>query len=309
MQRFLAILFLAAAAALVDRAGAETPAARDLLADGTVEYLPGDLPVIVAAPHGGRLEPAEIPDRENGTTVRDVNTDLLAHDLAEAFQRQCGARPHLVVCLLSRTKVDCNRDALTATAGQPAALATWRAFHEAIARARDVSGRGLFIDLHGHSHPEGRVELGYLLGEDQLREVGAAFEALAPVSSLAALLATSPDSFEQIVRGPKSLGGLLEEAGYPSVPSPGIPHPGGAAYFRGGYNTARYRAAREGDGWISLQIECPRPGVRDTPQNRRRFAETLAAAVETFLSHHADIRLEPPAPVGESPAAGLRAAR
>ena len=270
---------------------AEVPADSVFLADRTVEYLPGTLPLIIAAPHGGQLEPADIPDRKDGVTTRDAETDLLAIDLAGEVRRQFGAKPHVILCHLHRKKVDCNRDALTGTGGDPGALATWRAFHEAIGKARAAAGRGLFLDLHGHSHPAPKVEIGYLLTPEQLRETGPAFSALARVSGIAAMANTSPGTFESLVRGPLSLGGLLESAGYPSVPSPTSPDPGEEPYFRGGYNTARYRTGGGTDRFFAIQIECPRPGVRDSEENRRRFAAALAAALGTWLSHHAGIDL------------------
>jgi len=261
------------------------------LADRTVEYVPGTLPIIIAAPHGGQLEPADIPDRKEGVLTRDAETDLLAIELADAIARRTEARPHLIVCHLHRKKVDCNRDALTGTGGNPKALATWRAFHEAIGKARAAAGHGLFLDLHGHSHPAPKVELGYLLSAEQLQETGPALSALAQVSSLAAIARTSPDSFEGLLRGSLSLGGLLESAGYPSVPSPTSPDPGEEPYFRGGYNTARYRSGGVDDGFFALQIECPRPGVRDSPEKRVRFAKALAAALEQWMAQHAGIPL------------------
>jgi hypothetical protein len=279
---------------------AEVPVPRSsqFFADRTVEYVPGTLPIIIAAPHGGQLEPADIPDRKEGVLTRDAETDLLAIELADAMARRTGARPHLILCHLHRKKVDCNRDALTGTGGNPKALATWRAFHEAIGKARAAAGRGLFLDLHGHSHPAPKVELGYLLSAEQLQETGPALSALAQVSSLAAVARTSSDSFEGLLRGPRSLGGLLELAGYPSVPSPTSPDPGDEPYFRGGYNTARYRSGGGNDGFFALQIECPRPGVRDTPENRLRFAETLAAVLEQWMAHHAGIRFGNTEPAG-----------
>lgn len=270
---------------------AETQGNSVFLADRTVEYVPGTLPLILAAPHGGQLEPADIPDRKDGVTTRDAETDLLAFELTDAIARRTGARPHLIVCHLKRNKVDCNRDALTGTGGNPKALATWRAFHEAIGKARAAAGHGLFLDLHGHSHPLGRVELGYLLSTEQLQETGSAIEALAPASSLAKLAARGRGSFDELLRGPESLGGLLESAGYAAVPSPKTPYPGDEPYFRGGYNTARYRTGGTGDGFFSLQVECPRPGVRDTPENRARFAEVFAGVLETWLERQAGIRL------------------
>jgi len=277
--------------ALVAGLRAETQVSSLFFANRTVEYVPGTLPLIIAAPHGGQLEPAAIPNRKDGVTTRDAETDLLAIELAEAIARRVGARPHLILCHLHRKKVDCNRDALTGTGGNPKALATWRAFHDVIGKARAAAARGLFLDLHGHSHPAPRVEIGYLLSTERLRETGPGLSALAQVSSLASMARRSPGTFEGLLRGPLSLGGLLEEAGYPSVPSPTTPHPGEDPYFRGGYNTARYRTGGADDGFFSLQIECPKPGIRDTVENRRRFAEVLAAVLEEWLAHHAGIRL------------------
>jgi hypothetical protein len=259
------------------------------LADRTVEYRPGNLPIVVGAPHGGKMTVPEIPDRTSGVRQSDVDTDLLARALGDALQRQTGASPHLIICHLKRSKVDCNRDALTGTGGNPQAQATWQAFHEAIAKARARAGRGVYLDLHGHGHPDPRVEIGYLLSGDQLRLQGEAFEKLASVSSLAGLARKTGTRFEDLVRGPQSLGALLEAQGFLSVPSPSRPSPGGQPYYPGGFNTERYRT---GNGFLSLQIECPRPGIRDTETNRERFAEALAKALLRFLETHADLSLQ-----------------
>src|SRR5690606_29889826 len=52
-----------------------------------VEFTPGDLPVVISAPHGGTLEPQSIPDRSapGATIVRDANTDDLALEMPAAF--------------------------------------------------------------------------------------------------------------------------------------------------------------------------------------------------------------------------------
>jgi hypothetical protein len=88
-----------------------------------------------------------------------------------------------------------------------------------------------------------------------------------------------------VLRGRASLGGLLERAGYPSVPAPGVPSPGLDPYFEGGYITRRHGSI---DGGLAsaIQIETPHLGVRDTPAARERFAASLAEALVTYVSTH-----------------------
>lgn len=270
-------------------------------ASRTVEYVPGTLPIVIAAPHGGRLAPPEIPDRREGVLRSDSNTDLLAREIARAIHEVTGKRPHLVICHLKRIKVDCNRDLLTGTAGNPGAERTWRAFHAAIGEAR-ARGAWIYLDIHGHSHPEQNIELGYLLANAQLKESGPSFDALEPRTSIARWKATSPDPFVERLRGKSSLGGELEKRGYPSVPSPARPHAGESKYFSGGYNTARYGSVGEDPETVAIQVETPFPGVRDHAANRRTFAFALAESLVECFERHAAIEL--PSAEGETHAAG-----
>jgi len=255
-------------------------------ANQTVEYLPGTLPIIIAAPHGGRLEPAEIPDRKAGVVVTDANSDLLARELAKSLHHMTGKHPHLIICHLKRSKVDCNRDALSGTGGNADAMATWEAFHGCIAEARSAGG-AFYFDLHGHSHPEARVELGYQISAGQLRLTGEPLDAVEHRSSIAGLAATSPGTFEERLRGGTSLGGLLEERGFPAIPSPSHADNGEEPYFTGGFNVALYGKTSNGAPGVAIQVECPRPGIRDTAENRQRFASALAESIVEFLKIHA----------------------
>ncbi|MEQ1842482.1 MAG: hypothetical protein ABL994_18945 [Verrucomicrobiales bacterium] len=256
----------------------------------TVEYVTGTLPVIIAAPHGGRLTPANIPDRTEGVVVTDADSDLLAREIAEALLRLTRQHAHLVICHLKRSKVDCNRDALTGTGGNAAAMETWQAFHDCIESAR-TTGRELYLDIHGHSHPQPLVELGYQLSAEQLKQRGAPLAALEDRSTISGLGTTSHDEFEERLRGSSSLGGLLESKGFPSVPSPTNPDPTGQPYFSGGFNAERYSANSEGEQFVAVQIECPREGVRDSNRNRKRFADAIADSIVVFLKRHAGMDL------------------
>lgn len=260
--------------------------------NGYVEYVPGTLPVVISAPHGGDLEPGEIADRTYGTTVQDTNTRETLQAVRDALVERTGHAPHVVISHLRRTKLDPNRDVAEAAQGNPFAEQAWEEFQGFIERARTTVeegfGSGLYLDLHGHGHEIQRAELGYLLAPEDFDQPDTVLDlpVYAERSSVRALFHESDDRFSQVLRGPRSLGGLLEAEGLRSVPSPGDPTPGGEPYFTGGYNTVRHGSREEGVGVSAIQIELPRAGVRDTDEERARFGARLAAAVEAFMNHH-----------------------
>lgn len=254
---------------------------------GYIEFVPGDAPVIVSAPHGGVLMPGEIPDRR-GVTDRDVNTEELARLFAEEFYRLTGKRPHLVINLLHRKKLDANRPAKEAAEGNPIALEAWHEFHryieEAKAYALDRYGWGFYLDLHGHSHAHQRVELGYALSAETLRLPDEALNRYAGESTLQPVCRHpgEPPDLAGLLRGPTSLGTLLERRGVPSVPSVETPAPlDGWSFFSGGYNVRRHGAL--GGGTIhGVQVEVSR-NWRSTPTALTRFARALAEATADFV--------------------------
>jgi len=269
-----------------------------------IEYLAGDLPVILSAPHGGRLRPADIPDRTAGTFAFDVNTQELARAVAAELHERTGHWPHVIICRLSRRKVDCNREMVEAAGGNEPAEQAWRDFHGFIDAARAAvvltRGRGLYIDLHGHGHANQRLELGYLHSVEQLARSDEELNAgtFVAAGSLAAIAALNRRTYAELLRGPLSFGALMEQNGFPCSPSPSNPHPK-APYFRGGYNTQRH--GNGGAPLAGLQIESYSRGVRDTPASRQKFAEALASTLETFLEAHLGVTLVPPPAVMEQP--------
>lgn len=285
-----------------EKAGGDDPAIPAAWLDvGT-----GGLPIIVGAPHGGELRPSELPDRSVGVLLRDAGTDDLARRLADELGKQFGRRPHLIVCEVHRAKVDCNRELTEAAQGHPLTEALWRAYHRAVGEAADAVhrdwGAGLYIDLHGQSHATARVEWGYRLKAADLALSDEKIDvdpALAGAVSVRDIVVRSGKPLSAVVRGTNSLGGLLERTGFPSVPSPAHPHPGGGPYFSGGYNVQKYGSA--GGGTLSaVQIEAPRRGVRDTAENRQRFAAALAAALGIWFREHYRIDLAAPSAKGKT---------
>jgi hypothetical protein len=259
------------------------------------------LPIILMAPHGGLLKPEGMKDRSFGKVMVDSNTAKLTDLIAAALKEQYGAAPHVVKCLLHRSKVDCNRDLEEAAQGEPTAVATWRRYHGAAEQMRKQvvrqHGTGLLLDIHGQRHEEGWVEFGYLIPGTLLNAPDEALNrnTLLPTnSSIRELDQRSPQSLVQLLRGPQSLGGMIEQRGFRSVPSPVTPGPGKAQYFSGSYDITAHGSRDEGTV-SAIQVECPWEGVRDKPENQRRFARALSEALGEYFKVHFNKELVKPA--------------
>jgi hypothetical protein len=173
-----------------------------------------------------------------------------------------------------------------AAQGNADAIQAWNEYHafieQATAAVRLRSGTGFYVDLHGHGHAIPRLELGYLLTTSTLNGSDADLDGsnAALSSSLRLIAQSSSLPSSALLRGPASLGGLLEPA-VASVPSPSIPSPGAAEYFNGGYSTSRHTTTLPG-----LQIECHFTGIRDSATSRATFAGVLVSAVAKFAQTH-----------------------
>lgn len=257
-----------------------------------VEYVPGELPLILSASHGGAAAPREVPDRAWGTLRADRNTLELALAMRDALVELTGFAPHLVLSHLHRSKLDPNREIEEAAQGNIYAEQAWREFHDLTRTARatvwGAFGEGLYLDVHGHSHDVPRVELGYLLTADKLNEPDASLNSLAVVrcTSIRELGRDSPIPFSRLLRGATSFGGLLQEEGVRSVPSPSDPSPGDDPYWRGGYNTREHGSRADGELISGIQLEHHWSGLRDTEENRREYAARAARVVKRFMTEH-----------------------
>jgi len=280
--------------------------------NGYIEYIAGNAPVILTAPHGGALLPASIPDRTSAlcggtaTTVTDSNTQELIRAMQRRFFARFGTYPHVVISLLSRRKLDPNRlptEAACNNADALTALNDWHAFIDAAKTSvLQASGKGWYMDMHGHGHAIPRLELGYLLADADLNRLDAVLDGAASfenTSSIRTLSQFSPLSFSALLRGVNSLGTLYANNGFPAIPSATDPSPNGADYFNGGDNTVRHSC---GSGATALggtsngnicgvQVETNFTGVRDNAANRDRFGDATAKVLETYLRVHWGVEL------------------
>lgn len=254
-----------------------------------IEYIPGDLPLVLAAPHGGLLAPEEIPDRKNGVVGTDVNTQELARTIADVIHAETGRHIHLIICRLHRRKLDANREIVEAAQGNKIAEQAWSKHHDFIDEACEAAvrkfGVAFLIDLHGHAHPVPHVELGYLQDAPALAKADAALNEKASVnsSSLRWIVEHSRLSHAELLRGPMSFGALLEQNDFLATPSPRLPVPP-EPFFRGGYTVNRH--CQSNRNVTGLQIETNRPRLRDTPENRLKFARALLSTLQTYFTAH-----------------------
>lgn len=241
------------------------PAGR--VAGELVRVEPGELPVVLSAPHGGRAVIPGVPRRrgkgvERFVTVRDVATDRLADLVAEALERRTGRRPSLVVARFDRRYADANRPLAGPDRGveDPDARPAHARYHAAAAELREAlaaRGGGLVIDLHGQAAAKDTVFLGTRNGVTAAPGVRAA---------LAAAL----------------------DGGVPAVEPAG----GGREdrRFTGGYVVAEH--GRPDDGVHAVQLEVGR--ALRSADRIGETADAIAAAVEATLAALPAATPEPP---------------
>jgi len=260
---------------------------------GYIEYTAGNLPIILSAPHGGLLDPVDIPDRDcsNCVYVNDSYTQEIARGVSDRLVAITGCQPHLVINLLHRRKLDANRTVGEAADGDPTGEKAWRAYHrymhEAKASVERDYGQGIVLDLHGHAHDIQRIELGYLLTRQDLESSTSEIDDLGTKSSIKNLSINNRQdlSFSSLLRGQDSFGSLLEDQNLPTVPSDLDPFPfQGESYFTGGYITRRHGSVSTGS-IDAIQIEMNQE-VRFDEVEREELIEGLVESILTFVVAH-----------------------
>ena len=259
-----------------------------------VIFSEGNFPLIIVAPHGGDLKPQWIEDRDcaNAVITQDQYTLGIALQLEEKL-KTLGIKPFMVLTKIHRIKVDLNRSLATSHCDDDTSNDLWALFHRQIedylSLVTNKFGRGLLIDLHGHGHAVQRIELGYLLSGQQLRDFSMMANSTQNFqTSIDGLLANHPydQSLDALIFGTESLGTLLSNKGFPALPSQHDPAPlEGQPFFSGGSNTKIYGSSKGGK-IDAIQIELNRLGVRETSQDRERFTQAFAEILARYMRYH-----------------------
>lgn len=227
---------------------------------------PGMLPIILAAPHGGRLAiPGVAARRGIGvpqfTTERDNNTAELAELVAVKISERLAAKPFLVIARFERKYIDANRaDAVAYESAS--AKPHYDAYHQALEAAshkiRQSWNAGLLLDIHG----QGAAADTIFRGTDNGKSVSALQQRFG----------------REALTGPKSILGQLALKGY-KIDPPGEANDRERRYT-GGYTTRTYGSQR-GSRIDAIQLEFG-TNLRSR-NNLERTANDLAEAIEIFV--------------------------
>lgn len=261
---------------------------------GYVEYMEGNMPLVISVPHGGYDRPDSIPERTGHFAKnQDIYTIEIAYKIYKRIYKQCGYHPHIVINHLHRTRLDANRNIEEAADGSPAAEKIWYVYHGLLDSIQhnisEKYDKGLFIDLHGHRHSLQRIEIGYLLSAEELKLDNEMLNTglLDNYTSIRNLLKHNKngDPLAEVIRGENSLGSYLYDLGQPCVPCSATPNPqNGEKHFSGGYNTMRHGSSGGGviDG-IQLEIDLQ---TRSNPKRQKKVAHDISDALLQYISFY-----------------------
>lgn len=268
-----------------------------------IEYQVGTLPLVISVPHGGNLQPSSIPNRtcNDPVFVTDEFTIETALEIKNKLFELTGGYPHLIISRLNRRKLDPNRNLADAACGNAEAQTAWKEFHGFITEARNKANqqhnfKTFFVDLHGHGNPMQRIELGYLLYDNELALSDRTLNTQQYIdnSSIKNLVQKNANNYThaELLRGPFSFGTLLANNNFPSVPSQNIPSPGTTSnYFSGGYITANHTCYNVGAPINGLQMELNYDKIRNNAANRAAFATAFTRSILSYFSTHFNVSL------------------
>ncbi len=256
-----------------------------------IEFYEGTLPIILSAPHGGEILPKEIKTRTSGVFEKDDYTKELTLEIIKEFEKSLGKTPYAVIASISREKIDLNRKKEEAFEDKKA-LKIYDRFHNLIKFSKNEVekkfAKGIYIDIHGQSHPHNYLEFGYMLDNSTLNLHETQLKEYQEQSSIKNLAKFSKQSFFNQLKGAFSMGSLMTNLGFDSVPSVKLPYAADNNYYEGAYNTYLH-GSLDKRNISGIQIEFPYVNCRDTKENRKRCAKAFVSALTKFLEVHLEV--------------------
>ncbi|MBV1876830.1 MAG: peptidylprolyl isomerase [Pseudomonadales bacterium] len=257
-----------------------------------IEYRAGSLPIILASPHGGQLEPEQVPVFNNGL-ASDARSQEYTLATANAIFAATGQHPHIILNHLKRNRLNLNRSKADDHFDNVLAMQAWDEFHGFVETAKawisQACQKGIYFDLHTSGSDHGHNEVAFLLDSAALSLTDEALAGLAAETSLRKLLVAPGLTLSGVSKGPLSLGSLLHVVeAMNTIPnaSIGLDNPlTDYSYFTGGYNT-RTHGSLTGGVIDAIQIESHFSFVNSSTDNdskRAAYSVALARSMVEFV--------------------------
>ncbi len=230
--------------------------------DPLIDIQKGELPIIISAPHGGRLPITDCPLRTNTkapqfVTVLDTNSDKLAQATAKELQKLTGKKPWLIIAKFSRKYVDANRPEADGTESG-SGKAVYQRYHAALREAVEANKsnpKALLIDFHSQGKTKDLIYRG------TGNSLSLKSKSLADVSAFLNGLEQATLKLE-----PATANTIAKE------------HPS----FNGGYITRHYGASQpNGINAIQLEIGADYRNKESIPKTAIAIAEAIQAHLES----------------------------
>lgn len=256
-----------------------------------IEYIAGDMPLIIVAPHAGNLQPTSLPDIN--TRGNDNGTMDLVRFMADSLHLfSGGCRPHIIINHLRPSKlnpVHSANDSAISAGTNPIALQALSDFHNFIDIAHNkVStdwGNGHYLELHGNGTAEKWNMVGLGISKTDLNDNDVVLNTKVNNSTIKHLCTAGGANFLEVLKGPTSLGGMLDSLGWKSSPSPAHPNPPDTVtFFYAGQNTWRYGSKNTGT-IDATHLESYWEFMVKTI-NRYKYSNDLAQSMIRFMKLH-----------------------
>lgn len=218
-----------------------------------IEYIAGDMPIIIVAPHAGLLTPAFLPDIN--TRGADNGTMELVRFFADSLHfKTGGCRPHIIINYLKPSKLNpvyASSDSLLAAGTNAITLQALNDFHNfiQIAHAKVTAdwGKGHYFELHGNGTNEEWNMIGLGVSKTYLNLSDSVIMTRVNNSTIKNLCTVGGANFLEVLKGSTSLGGMLDSLGWKSTTSPHFPAPPDTVtFYYAGQNTWRYGSKNSG---------------------------------------------------------------
>lgn len=257
-----------------------------------IEYIPGNLPIILVAPHGGYLEPSDLPiigshGRDNGT----LETTLVLMDSIMGITNGC--RPHVIINHLYANYMNPTMEIDSAAGTNADARQAYEDFHQFIRDAKkeitQTTGKGHYFEMHGNGHSQMWTEMGLGVSPTYLAQSDSIIETRKIYSTVKNLCTVGGANFLEVLKGATSMGGLLQAKGWKSTTSPAYPAPAAGSFFYAGYNTWLH-GSKDSGTIDATHVE--NYYVFMQTNQRNEYAGDLADCIKQFMNIHYGLALD-----------------